>query len=128
MELGIKNEMTITVTYQLSAGAMGSGTLPVYATPAMVALMEQTAAESVESLLEEGMTSVGIRINVEHLAATPIGMQVTCKSELIEIDNRKLTFSIEAFDEVGLIGKAYHERFIIDGQRFLDKTNGKLKK
>ncbi len=128
MEIGIKNELKITVTEALSAKAMGSGSLAVYATPAMVALMEQTAAESVEALLGEGKTSVGTKIEVEHLAATPLGMVVTCKSELTAIDNRKLAFSLEAYDEAGLIGKAYHERFIIDAERFLEKTYGKLKK
>lgn len=128
MEKGIRNELRITVTEALSAKEMGSGTLSVYATPAMVALMERTAAESVESYLEEGKTTVGIKIEAEHLAATPIGMEVTCKSELTAVDNRKLIFTVEAFDEVGLIGKAYHERFIIDAERFVEKTYEKLKK
>ncbi len=128
MQIGTKHEVTVRVTQELSAKEMGSGTLEVYATPAMVALMEQTAAESVENLLEEGKTSVGTKIEVEHLAATPIGMEVTCKSELTAFENRKLVFSLEAYDEAGLIGKAYHERFIIDQERFLEKTYGKLKK
>jgi len=128
MEKGIKNELSILVADELCAKAMGSGTLAVYATPAMVALMEQTAAESVESYLEEGKATVGIKINVEHLAATPVGLKVTCKSELVAVENRKLVFDVEAFDEVGLIGKAYHERFIIDAERFVEKTYEKLKK
>lgn len=128
MEVGIKNELSVLVNEELSAKVMGSGTLMVYATPAMVALMEQTAAESVEAFLGEGKTSVGTKMDVEHLAATPIGMEVKCKSELTAIEDRKLIFSIEAFDDAGLIGKAYHERFIISSERFLEKTYGKLKK
>ncbi|MBQ7035606.1 MAG: thioesterase, partial [Clostridia bacterium] len=87
-----------------------------------------TAAESVESELEAGKTTVGIKINVEHLAATPVGMEVVCKSKLIQEENRKLIFEIEAFDESGLIGKAYHERFIVDAERFREKTYAKLSK
>ena len=128
MNPGIKNEVSVMVTDALSAKAMGSGTLAVYATPAMIALMEQTAAESVEGLVEEGKTTVGTKIDAEHLAATPVGMKVTCKSELIDVDNRRLVFRIEAFDEAGLIGKAHHERFIIDQERFIEKTYRKLEK
>ena len=128
MNPGIEKEIKITVTEDLTALKMGSGSLEVYATPAMVALMEQAAAESVEELLGEGKTSVGTKMEVEHLAATPLGMKVTCRSTLTAVDNRKLTFAVEAYDEAGLIGKAHHERFVIDTQRFLEKTYGKLKK
>ena len=128
MKPGIKNEISLFVTQERSAAAMGSGTLEVFATPAMVALMEQTAAESVESLLEEGNTTVGTMIQVNHLAATPMGMKVTCNSELVAVEGRKLTFKLEAFDEVGLIGTANHERFVVGADRFLEKVNAKIKK
>ncbi len=128
MKVGLKNECQIVVSDSLSAKAMGSGSLMVYATPAMVALMEKTAAESVEPYLGEGKTSVGTKIEVQHLAATPLGMTVSCKSELTAIEDRKLVFEIEAFDEAGLIGKAYHERFIVASERFVEKTYEKLKK
>ena len=128
MNIGIKNEIIITVMPEMTAETMGSGTLEVFATPAMVALMEQTAAESVENELGEGNTSVGTLINVQHLAATPMGMQVTCKSILTEINGRKLSFEIEAYDECGMIGKAYHERFIVAAERFEQKTYEKLEK
>ncbi len=128
MNTGIKNEIKLNVTVDKTAKVVGSGTLDVFATPSMVALMEQTAAESVETELEQGTTTVGIKINVEHLAATPVGMNVTCHSTLVEVDGRKLVFDIEVFDEAGLIGKAYHERFIVDGKRFMDKTLSKLEK
>ena len=126
MEKGIKNTKTITVTPDKTAEAMGSGTLPVFATPAMVALMENTAAESVEALLPEGSTSVGTLINVKHLSADPVGAEVTCESELTEIDGRKLTFEIKVFDREGVVGEAYHERFVIDRARFMDKVQKKL--
>ncbi len=128
MNAGIKNKIELNVTENKTAKTVGSGTLDVFATPAMIALMEQTAAESVEKELEQGMTTVGIKINVEHLAATPVGMKVTCQSILVEADGRKLVFEIEAFDDAGMIGKAYHERFIVDSKRFMDKTLSKLEK
>lgn len=126
MEKGIKNKKTITVTADKTAEAMGSGILPVFATPAMVALMENTAAESVEALVGEGNTTVGTLINVKHLAADPIGAEVTCESELVETDGRKLAFEIKAFDRDGVVGEAYHERFVVDKTRFMDKVQKKL--
>ena len=126
MEKGIKNTKTIIVTADKTAEAMGSGTLPVFATPAMVALMENTAAESVETLLGEGNTSVGTLINVKHLAADPVGIEVTCESELVEVDGRKLAFEIKVFDREAVVGEAYHERFVIDKVRFMDKVQKKL--
>lgn len=126
LEAGIKNTITITVTKEKTAEVMGSGTLPVFATPSMVALMEQTAAQSVLSYLDEGVTSVGTKINVEHLSADPIGIEVTCESTLIKVDNRRLCFEIEVFDKHGVVGKAYHERFLIKSESFMAKTNGKL--
>lgn len=128
MNVGIKNQIELMVSEEKTAKKVGSGALDVYATPAMIALMEQTAAESVEKELEEGMTTVGIKINVDHLAATPVGLKVVCNSNLVQIDGRKLVFEIEASDESGLIGKAYHERFIVDSERFMGKTLEKLKK
>lgn len=128
MNIGIKNKIELNVTENKTAKTVGSGTLDVFATPAMIALMEQTAAESVEKELEQGTTTVGIKINVDHLAATPVGMKVYCESTLAEVDGRKLVFDIEAFDEAGMIGKAYHERFIVDSKRFMDKTLSKLEK
>ncbi len=126
LQAGIKNTLTIKVTEQKTAKVMGSGTLDVFATPSMVALMEQTAAESVQPLLDEGVTSVGTKINVEHLSADPIGIEVTCESILTEVDNRRLCFDIVVSDKHGVVGKAYHERFLIKAESFMNKTNAKL--
>ena len=126
LNTGIKNTLTIKVTNDKTARVLGSGTLDVFATPAMVALMEQTAAQSVQPLLENGITSVGTKINVEHLSADPVGIEVTCESTLVEIDNRRLVFDIVVSDKHSVVGKAYHERFLIKSESFMTKTNAKL--
>ena len=128
MKLGISNEKKIIVTGSLTAKAMGSGDLEVFATPAMIALMEGCAAESVSDYLDEGETTVGVSIQVKHLAATPIAMQVTCESVLKEMDGRRLCFELKVQDESGLIGTGVHERYIVNGDRFLKKTYQKLEK
>ena len=128
LETGIKGTKEITVTNELTAKTFKSGTLDVYATPAMIALMEEVAFESVASELEEGCGTVGTLIDVKHVAATPVGMKVTCETELTKIDGRALTFSVKAFDECGLIGEGVHERFIINDEKFQAKANGKMDK
>ena len=125
MEIGIKGRQTVTVDGTNTARVMGSGTLDVFATPSMVALMEETAWKSVEGELEEGSGTVGISLEVTHDAPTPVGMSVTCESELVEIDGRKLSFKIKAYDEKGEIGTAYHKRSIINEEKFLEKAEGK---
>ena len=127
LEIGIKGEATEIVDAGKLASAMKSGELAVYATPAMIALMEQAAYRSVAQQLEEGMGTVGVSMNVKHLASTPLGMNVTAQSELTHIDRRKLTFHVEAYDESGKIGEGTHERFIIVNQEFQEKTDSKLK-
>lgn len=126
MEAGIMGKQTLTVTDELTAGRIGSGTLAVYATPQMVAFMENTALKSVEPYLEEGQGTVGTSVNISHVAATPVGMQVTCETRLVSVEKRKLTFEVKCFDEAGLIGEGTHERFIIDNEKFMSKANGKL--
>ncbi|MBQ3029701.1 MAG: thioesterase family protein [Agathobacter sp.] len=123
---GIKGTKEVIVTKELSAQSVGSGLLPVYATPSMIALMENTAFESVAQYLEEGCGTVGTSLNVKHVAATPIGMKVTCETELVKVDGRALTFEVKAYDACGLIGEGIHERFIITEEKFLAKTNDKL--
>ena len=128
MEKGIKGEGEIIVTEGNTAQALGSGSLAVLATPAMVALMEKTARLSVAPYLEEGQSTVGTLVNVKHLAASPVGMRITCKTELVDIDRRRLVFHVECSDEAGLIGEGEHERFIIDEAKFMAKAEAKLNK
>ena len=122
MEAGITGKQTITVTEEKTAQAMGSGTLPVFA---MIALMENTASKSVEAKLDEGAGTVGTLINVKHVAATPVGMEVTCETKLVEVDRKRLVFEVKAYDAAGVIGEGTHERFIIDNERFLAKAEAK---
>ncbi len=128
MEIGIRGQAETMAAKENSAKEMGSGSLAVFATPAMVALMEKAACESVQPHLKDGETTVGTLMQIEHINATPMGMTVKAESLLEEIDGRKLIFSVQAFDESGLIGKGRHERFIISAERFMEKTNGKLNK
>jgi len=125
MEVGITGRQKIIVTADQTAEAMGSGLLPVYATPAMIALMEHTASNSVAGELEEGQGTVGTLLHVKHVSATPVGMQVTCEAKLVEIDRKRLVFEVKAFDEAGLIGEGTHERFIIEREKFMEKAESK---
>ena len=124
---GVRGTREVTVTNQNTARALGSGGLDVYATPAMIADLEFCAAASVHPLLPEGSSTVGTRIDIKHLAATPIGMRVRCETELIEIDRSRLVFLCRVFDEAGLIGEGTQERFIVDNEKFMEKTQQKIK-
>lgn len=126
-KIGSTNEKTELVTEENTAIQHGSGNLPVYATPAMVALMEGAAAACIQNQLPEGMSTVGISLNIQHLAATPIGISVRAVAELIEINGKKLTFIVNAFDEKEKIGEGTHERFVVLADKFLQKTDAKLK-
>lgn len=128
IEIGLTGEKSTAVTMENTAIAMGSGTLRVFATPAMIALIEGCCAESVEDLLGEGITSVGTKVAVEHLAASPLGASILCKSTLTAFDGRRLDFEVEVFDNKDLIGKGTHTRFTVKADRFLEKTNAKLSK
>ena len=127
LETGIKGKDTVKVVSENTAAAVGSGTLLVFATPAMIALMEKTACNSVMPFLEEGCGTVGTMLNVKHMAATPVGMTVTCESELIETDGRRLVFKVTASDEAGVIGEVTHERFIVNNEKFQNKADQKGK-
>lgn len=127
MKTGIKNRIEEMVTEERTAKTMGSGELPVFATPAMVALIEETCWRSVAAELEDGQGTVGTKLDVEHVSATPAGMKVACESELIGIDGRKLSFKVKVYDEESLIGKGTHERFIVDNGRFLRKAESKIR-
>lgn len=126
IETGIKGHKEQIVTPEMSAARVGSGLVDVFATPMLVALVEQTCYESVLPHLDEGQGTVGTLVNVTHVSATPIGKRVWCDSELTEVDRRRLVFSIKAYDECGLIGEGTHERFIIDTAKFMHKLNSKL--
>lgn len=123
---GIRNRLESFSTKERSAEEIGSGNVPVYATVMMVGLMEKTCLESVLPYLEPCQDTVGTRVDVSHCKATPIGMKVWCESELVEIDRRRLVFRVAAYDEKGLIGEGTHERFIIDKERFIQKTYSQL--
>ena len=125
IEPGIKGRLEQVVSPEMSAARVGSGLVEVFATPMMVALIERTCNESVLPHLEPGQGTVGTLVNVSHTAATPIGMRVWAESELIEVDRRKLTFRVAAYDECGPIGEGIHERFIIDTERFRQKAESK---
>lgn len=125
LQAGIKGTQELTVTEAVSAKTMKSGTLDVFATPSMIALMEETAWKSVAPHLEEGQGTVGTMLNVKHLAATPLGMTVQCESELTEVDGRKLRFNITVADETGVVGEGTHERFIIQEDKFQKKADQK---
>lgn len=125
IEKGTKGHLEQIVTDGLCADRIGSGLVKVFATPMMIALMEQTCNESVVPMLEAGQGTVGTHIDVSHCAATPVGMRVWCDSELVEVDRRRLVFKVAAYDERGLIGEGRHERFVIDTEKFQAKVNGK---
>lgn len=122
LEIGLTGTAHATVTTQNIASTYASGTLPVFATPAMLGLMENAAQSSVQPYLQAGQGTVGTRLDVRHLAATPLGMTVRAESELIEIDRRRLVFRVRAYDERELIGEGVHERFVIDTEKFMDKA------
>ena len=128
LSVGIKGNLERTVTEELTAEALGSGLLPVFATPAAVALAEETAWKSVAGELEEGQGTVGTLMELAHIAATPLGMKVHCETELVEVDRRKLVFTVKIYDEKEKVADGRHERFIIDNAKFLSKAEGKLQK
>lgn len=127
MKIGDTYEVTITVTKNDTAKAVGSGTLDVFATPKMLALMEMSAYKAIESSLEDTQSSVGTYLDVKHVSATPVGMNVTAKAEITLIDGRRVEFNVCAYDETGLIGEGKHERFIVNSDKFVAKTYQKLK-
>ncbi|MDR0376983.1 MAG: thioesterase family protein [Spirochaetaceae bacterium] len=122
---GMKGELRETVTAGTTAESWGSGGLPVYATPSMIALMEGASVAAADPFLPAGFSTVGTEVAVKHLAATPPGMTVRAAGELLEIDGRRLLFRVEAWDEAGKIGEGTHNRFIVENERFLKKTQEK---
>jgi len=127
LNTGLTGETGAIVTEADTADQWGSGIVPVYGTPALVGLLEGAAVQALVDHLPPGQTSVGGRIDVRHLAPTPVGMRVHARAELVEVEGRRLVFHIEAWDEAEKIGEATHERFIIDQERFVAKAEAKAK-
>lgn len=126
IKVGMKGEVSTAVVREDTALEVGSGSLLVYATPCMVALMEGAACEAIASAIPEDKTTVGIELSISHLAATPIGMEVRAEAEVTEVTDKTITFQVTAYDESGKIGEGTHKRAIITTQRFLDKVYSKL--
>ena len=124
---GLAAELEHTVTDDDTASRWGSGLVPIFSTPALVGLMESAAVRALEGHLQPGQTTVGAHIDVRHLAATPVGMRVRARAELTAVEGRKLTFQIQAWDAVELIGEANHERFVIDEAKFVARVGAKRK-
>ena len=125
---GLSAELSIIVSEADTASRWGSGLVPVYSTPALVGLMEAAAVKVLDGQLEIGQTTVGGHIDVHHLAATPVGMSVRASAVLTSIEGRKLSFQIEAWDDVEKIGEALHERFLIDTEKFVSRASKKQKR
>ena len=123
--VGRKGRAESAVTAQNTADAVGSGLVPVFATPYMVALMENAAVNAVQEDLEPGQGTVGTRLDVTHDAATPIGMKVWAEAEVTAVEGKRITLAVRAFDEAGPIGGGVHERFVIDTDRFLSRAEAK---
>ena len=124
--VGLKGKVETDVTREDTALEVGSGSLLVYATPCMVALMEGAACEAIASCLPDEKTSVGTELSISHLSATPVGLEVWAEAEVTAVEGNMITFSVIAYDETGKIGEGTHKRAIITSQRFLDKTYSKL--
>ena len=118
---GLHNSVTLVVEHKNTAAVYGSGALEVFATPAMIALMEKTCLESVADKIGEGNTTVGIAVNIKHLKASPVGSTIRCDAELVEVDRRRLVFAVKCFESETLVGEGVHERFVVDSEKFMSK-------
>ena len=124
--VGMKGEVFSFVEKEDTAKEVGSGSLLVYATPCMVALMEGAAREAIEEAMDDSKTTVGTELNIQHISATPVGMDVRAEAIVTAVDGKVITFEIHAYDEAGEIGRGIHKRVIVPAQKFLDKAYGKL--
>ena len=124
--VGMKGEVSSFVEREDTAKEVGSGSLLVYATPCMVALMEGAACEAIEEAMDDSKTSVGTLLNIEHISATPVGLDVRAEATVTAVDGKVITFEVRAFDEASEIGKGTHKRVIVPTQKFLDKAYSKL--
>lgn len=124
--VGLKGEVATIVEREDTAQEVGSGSLLVYATPCMIALMEGAACEAIADCLPDTKTSVGTELNISHLSATPVGLEVRAEAEVTAVDGNTITFQVTAYDEACKIGEGTHKRVIVSTQRFLDKVYDKL--
>jgi fluoroacetyl-CoA thioesterase len=122
---GLVGERETTVEVENTARHLGSGDVSVLATPEMIRLMERAAVRAVDHLLPDGYRTVGIHVDVRHLAATPLGMTVRAKAELMQVEGRKLTFGVEAIDDVEKVGEGIHQRMIVDLAKFREHVESK---
>lgn len=125
IKIGTKGYKEDIVKKENTAAAIGSGAVEVFATPAMIALMENAALDAIAPFLEENQSSVGTNISTSHLAASPLGIKVWATAEVIEVDRRRIVFAVKAFDENEMIGEGTHERFVIQTDKFLAKAKSK---
>ena len=124
--VGMKGEAVTLVEREDTAAEVGSGSLLVYATPCMVALMEGAACEAIAEALSDSQTTVGTMLNIEHISATPVGLEVRAEATVTEVNGKVITFEVKAFDEAGEIGRGTHKRVIIHSQKFLERAYSKL--
>ena len=124
--VGLKAEVCTLAEREDTAKEVGSGDLLVYATPCMIALMEGAACEAIAGCLKDTETTVGTALNIEHIAATPVGLEVRAEAEVTAVEGKVITFAVSAFDEVGQIGTGTHKRVIVNSQKFLEKAYDKL--
>ena len=124
--IGMKGTAESFVEREDTAKEVGSGSLLVYATPCMVALMEGAACEAIADAMKDTETTVGIMLNIEHISATPVGLDVRAEAEVTTVEGKVISFQVTAFDEAGEIGRGTHKRVIVNTQRFLDKAYTKL--
>ena len=118
---GLCHSETLVVEHKDTAAVYGSGSLEVFATPAMIALMEKTCLESVNAQIGEGNTTVGIAVNIKHLKASPVGALIRCDAKLVEVDRKRLVFEVKCFEGESLVGEGVHERFVVDSEKFMGK-------
>lgn len=126
LTVGLKGSVSSLVEPEDTAEVVGSGSLKVFATPCMVAMMEGAACEAIQDCLGEGQTSVGVSLDIRHTAATPVGLEVRAEAEVTAVEGKKITFRVAAFDEKGEIGSGVHQRVIVGEQKFLERAYDKL--
>ena len=119
--IGLTHSEEIVVEHKDTAAVYGSGALEVFATPAMIAMMEMTSLKCVTEKIGEENTTVGIAVNIKHLKASPVGHTIRCEAKVIEVDRKRLVFEVKCFDGEELIGEGTHERFVVNSAKFMSK-------